>query len=113
MAIKLLPSSFGWFGPRTKTPPTQEAGTGGTAVYGGYVETKEKDPRLIGEARYLTFSDIMTNVSIVAASVRWYLDLVAKVGWRVEPASGKAARASGRANEIDRKSTRLNSSHER
>lgn len=67
-------------------PPTEAVGVGGTAIYGGHIATTEKDARLTGRQRYETFSNILTNVSIVAAGIRYFLNLVAKAGWRVEPA---------------------------
>lgn len=76
-------------------PPTQTIGVGGTAIYGGHIQPIEKDARLTGRTRYTTFSDILVNVSIVAAGVRYFLNLVAKAGWRVEPAD-----ESPRAKEL-------------
>lgn len=76
---------------RVKVAPTDTAGVAGTAVYGGYVETNEKKPELVGQNKWKTFSDILLNVSIVASGVRYYLNLVSKPAWRAEPAekSGK------------------------
>lgn len=77
----------GWGGvtpPRVS--PMKEAGTSGTAVFGGYVEVKERNPKLIGESRYVTFSDMLANVSIIAAGIRYFTNLVSRPGWKVEPA---------------------------
>lgn len=68
-----------------KATPTKTLGFGGTAVYGGYIQSNERNPDLIAPKRYLTYSDILANSSIVAAGTRYFLNLVAKAGWRVEP----------------------------
>lgn len=66
--------------------PTSTAGTGGTVIYDGYIQDNEKDQKLKGQQRYLTYSEILANVSIVAASTRYFLNLVAKPSWKVEAA---------------------------
>ncbi len=76
---------------RKSTPPTDTAGVSGTALFGGFVERREESSQLVGNfERYKTFSDLLTNVSIVAASVRFFLNLVSKAGWKVEPADDSA-----------------------
>ena len=60
----------GWIGPRKKVGPTQTVGGGGTTIWGGYIESREKDSRLQGEKRYVTYSDLLSNVSIVACLSR-------------------------------------------
>ena len=64
--------------------PLDEAGVGGTAVYGGFIEEKEKDATVKGTRKYQTYSDLIANVTIVAAAVRFYLNLIAKAEWKVE-----------------------------
>ena len=75
----------------TKAAPFQSVGAPGTAVYGGYVLQKEKDQSLQGSERYRTYSEMLSNVSIVAAGVRYFANLVAKAEWTVEPADESAA----------------------
>jgi len=70
---------------RRKYPPTVTAGAPGTAIIGGYVEEKERDSALQGRKKYETYSNMLANVSIVAAGVRYFLNLVAKPGWKFEP----------------------------
>lgn len=82
-------SAFGRFfaGLRRTVPPTAAGGTTGTAIYGGYIERKERNPALeTTRERYRIFSDIVVNVSIVSAGLRYFLNLVGKAGWKVEPA---------------------------
>ena len=78
---------------RKKPSPTETLGTGGTAVFGGYPETGERNPKLTGVERYRTYSNLLANTSIVAASVRYFLNLVAKAEWKLEPADESAEAA--------------------
>lgn len=75
---------------RKNPSPTETMGTGGTAVFGGYVDESERNPKLTGRQKYITYSDILANTSIVAASVRYALNLTAKANWTVEPADDSA-----------------------
>ena len=63
-----------------------EMGVGGTTVFGGFLQTEEKNARLTGVEKYRTFSDILANINIVAAGTRYFLNLVSKASWRVNPA---------------------------
>jgi len=71
---------------RTAANPRKTVGVGGTAVYGGYIQTKEKNSDLVGQKRYTTYSNILANTSIAAAGTRFFLNLVAKAKWTFEPA---------------------------
>lgn len=70
----------------TRPQPGQVIGSGGTAVYGGYIQEYERDPRLVGRSKYRTYSDILANVSVVAAGTRFFLNMVGKATWKVEAA---------------------------
>jgi hypothetical protein len=84
-AVGAVMSSLGGSTPR-RVSPFEEAGASGTAVVGGYVETKERNSKLTGESRYVTFSDMLANVSIIAAGIRYFANLVSRPSWKVEPA---------------------------
>lgn len=71
---------------RVRVAPTKTVGAPGTAIYGGYIQEIEKNPKLAGREKYRTYSDILANTAIVAAGVRYFLNLAAKATWRVEPA---------------------------
>lgn len=79
-----LPRMFTQMLPRTR--PYQEMGVSGTPVYAGYTLTAEKSSKLIGQERYRTFAELLTNTSIIAAGVRYFLNIIAKPTWSVEPA---------------------------
>ena len=72
---------FGLGGKPPRLAPMKEMGVSGTAVYGGYVQSNEINPALTGQNKYRTFSDIMANTSIVAAGIRYFMELVAKSEW--------------------------------
>lgn len=71
---------------KKKASAFEELGVGGTAIYGGYVSAGERNNQLVGANRWTTAADIMTNMSIVAAGLRYFLNLCARPQWRVEPA---------------------------
>lgn len=68
-----------------KAKPFASMGAFGTAIYGGYIVEAERDARLSGLEKYRTYSNILANTAIVAAGVRYFLNLVGKANWRVEP----------------------------
>lgn len=72
--------------------PYSEIGVSGTAVFGGYIITKERSARLTGSERYRTASDILANVSIVSAGLRYFLNLLAKPEWTIDRDDGDQAK---------------------
>lgn len=87
--------------PRRVTP-TDTLGAPGVAVYGGYLVRPEKSSELTGTKRYETFSEILANTSIAAAGIRYFLNILAKARWSLDPAddSPEAARLAELAEEI-------------
>lgn len=71
---------------RSKASPMKPAGTSGTAIYGGFVISGETSSKLQGTERYKTYSELLANVSIIAAGTRAFQQLVSKAGWKFEPA---------------------------
>lgn len=70
---------------RRRTAPSTAQGVGGAVTYNGFLVTNEANSRMTGQERYKEFSRILANVSIVATGVRFFLNLVSKAGWKVEP----------------------------
>lgn len=99
-ATSPLGSLLGFFR-RPRVGPTQTAGTGGTQVVGGYIVSVEKDSSLLGLKKYERFADILTNVSIVGAAVRNFLNLVSSVRWKYEPADGSGAQGEEIALQVE------------
>lgn len=81
--------------------PTREMGTGGTAVFGGFVQVKDKSSKWYGQERYNLTSEILSNVSIVAASVRHFLNLISNPSWKVVPASDSDPEAIRLAETVE------------
>ena len=71
---------------RRRFSPTETLGAPGTAIFGGFVIDREKEPRLHGVQRYRTFSEILANCTIAAAGVRYFINLIAKADWQFVPA---------------------------
>ena len=88
-AVRPLESNFGaLLGGRrqTRVNPTDTLGSPGTAIYGGYVVENEKDSTLTDRERYKTFSEALANTAVVAAGVRYFLNLAAGATWTFEAA---------------------------
>ena len=65
-----------------RVKPTETLGVPGTAIYGGYVVERERSTDLAShDARYRTYADILANTSIVAAGVRYFVNLVGGAAW--------------------------------
>lgn len=88
---------------RRRVSPTETVGAPGTAIYGGYVQENEKNSKLTGREKYRTYSNILANVSIVAAGTRYFLNLVARADWNVEasdPDNPESVKFAERLEEI-------------
>lgn len=89
---------------RAGVRPMRTSGVGGTVVSGGFVVSKERNSDLTGDVRYRKFSEMLVNVAIVSAAVRYFLSLIAKADWDVIPAGEKrkpTRRAEQAAQFID------------
>lgn len=76
--------------PISESETRRVVGHTGTAIYGGFIVEKEKNARLTGQQKYVTYSEMLANTAILAAGVRFFLNLIAKAEWRVEPAKDQA-----------------------
>jgi hypothetical protein len=82
MPFPSLPRLFNAILPRLS--PYKDMGVAGTPVYAGYILSPERSSKLIGQEKYRTFADIMANTSIVAAGMRYFLNIVARPAWSCE-----------------------------
>jgi hypothetical protein len=82
--------------------PTQRSGVSGVAVRGGYIEDVETNPKLRGERKFRTYSELLSNVAIIGASVRYLLNLIGKAQWTVVPNPDGGARADDVAETVDK-----------
>jgi hypothetical protein len=69
-----------------RVDPEKYKSEASTAIYAGYIVHGEKNTDLVGQQKYTTYSDNVCNVTIIGASVAYFLALVAKANWRAEPA---------------------------
>ena len=81
----ILDSIFANFRGKKKASPTKTVGAPGVSVFGGYIQSNEKNAALNGTTKYTTYSEILANTSIVAAGTRYFLNLAAKAEWQLEP----------------------------
>lgn len=72
--------------PTERFSPFRELGTAGVAVFGGRPVNRERSSALTGRQRWITYSELVANTSIVAASVRYFLNIVSSAKWTVKPA---------------------------
>lgn len=75
---------------RSSVQPMRAQGVSGVAVIAGYPQTKETNAAMMGSTRWATAADLLVNISIIAASVRYTLNLIARPAWRFEPADDSA-----------------------
>lgn len=82
--------------------PTESVGSLGTAIYAGNIVGIEKDPRLNGVEKYRTFGEILANVTIVSAGVRFFLNMVAKAKWKAQAPEGSGAKGEELATRVQK-----------
>lgn len=83
------------FGPIDKpsggrTSPYAPRGVPGFVAYGGYLSNPEENWRVAGQQRWIMASEILANISIVAASLRYMLNLVSRPVWKAVPPNDTA-----------------------
>lgn len=91
-------------GDRSQGRPFTQQGRPGTPIYNGYLVSTERNPDLLGSRKWKTYTDIISNVAIVATGVRYFLNLTAKGDWEFEPPRGMESddEAKRYADEITR-----------
>lgn len=77
---------------KKKAPSPKQAGafgvngTHGYVVNSGHLTSQDTNAALQGNQKWKTYDDLAANVSIVAASIRAFLNLIARTEWTVNPA---------------------------
>lgn len=74
--------------PIPKPRPMVEMGVSGVTTIGGRKGRPvdyEKSPEWMGKRKYKTAQDIAINISIVAAGIHYFLNLIAHASWAVKP----------------------------
>lgn len=77
-----------------------EMGVSGTAIHGGYVQTIEQHPKLARGTRYRTAADMLANIGIISAGMRFFQNLLAKPTWTFSPAVDQDGETSDEAKEL-------------
>lgn len=75
---------------RDTAKPFKEQGVAGYVVMGGVIQSPETNHQLIGPQRYRTAADLISNISIIAASLRYSLNLMARPAWKCDPPNDTA-----------------------
>lgn len=78
--------------PGQSASPMRTLGTGGTAVYGGYISERETNADLVGVAKWKTYANFTLNLPIVGASIRFWDALLGLSEWDYEPTPEAAGR---------------------
>lgn len=77
---------YGGFTPAiAPPPPTQPAGADGVPIYGGFVVSGERDPRLTGSQKWVTYSNAELNIAIIASAINVWTQLAGSAKWTCEP----------------------------
>jgi hypothetical protein len=79
----------GIFGAGTKRPtvsPFSEAGVSGAQIVNGYIVDREKNIKLTYLQRSTRYEEIMSNIAVVGAGVRYFTALASSAVWSVEAA---------------------------
>lgn len=89
----MLEGARAWLAKRIS--PYSEAGVGGAVVTGGWLQHQDWKPGATGPLRWRNAHELLTDISIIAASLRFFLNLTARPAWKCDPPSDKAeARAA-------------------
>lgn len=75
---------------KTMGSTRRSIGSSGVVISNGYIADNERNSTVAGENKWKTYSDILANVSIVAAGTRHFLNLISRAQWRVEPSDNSA-----------------------
>lgn len=84
-----------------RVTPMREQGVSGTAVWGGYPQQREKSADWVGRQKYITSTEMASNISIVAAGIHYFLNLISQPAWTVRPSSDEDPEAIELAEWLD------------
>lgn len=91
-----------WGTPPLPLPePFKEQGSSGTAVWGGYIQVKDTNPKWVGPEKYRTAAEIVVNTSVVAAGVHYFLNLISHPKWHAQPRDPDSLEAKDAADFVN------------
>lgn len=82
--------------------PFGEQGSGGTAIWSGRPQNKESSPKWNGPERFRTSAELAVNVSVVAAGVHYFLNLISHPKWIAQPSDPKSQAAIEMADFVNK-----------
>jgi hypothetical protein len=86
---------------RSSSSPTEPSGSIGDVVDdAGYAISVERSGQLTGRAKFLKYSELLTNTTIIATGVRYFLLLLSSPQWTVEPAMDEDGEPLPGAKEV-------------
>ena len=91
----------------TDNQATATVGASGSVLTDGYLVHDENNSRLVNGRQYKTYSDLLANISIVSAGVRYFLNLVSKAQWKVMPSDPENEEAVRFSKLIAKQMTRM------
>jgi hypothetical protein len=65
--------------------PTKPVGVSGQVFYGGYHQSNERNPEMLGAAKWAFFEDAKRNVAAIGLGMRVHLTLAGTPDWNIEP----------------------------
>lgn len=74
-----------------RVPPAQSQGVSGVVLSGGKVISVERDTNLTGAQRFKTLDELIINMIIVGAAIRYANGLIGRAEWEVEDADDSTA----------------------
>jgi hypothetical protein len=81
--VNLNPFTF--FGAKKTASAFKEAGVSGNYIYSGWLQDRERNPKLSYLQRSTEYENLIANIAIVGAGIRYMTDLCASAEWSVKP----------------------------
>jgi len=85
MATTQIVDRYGFAIKRDPVKAFKEQGVSNVISYGGFLATAEQNRKLQGQEKFKTYNDIVSNCSIVAASIRFYTNVLTNSTWKANP----------------------------
>jgi hypothetical protein len=86
---------------RSSSSLTEPSGSIGDVVDdAGYAISVERSPQLTGRNKFLKYSELLTNTTIIATGVRYFLLLLSSSQWTAEPAKNEDGEPLPGAKEV-------------
>lgn len=90
----------GFSGSRSASPTETSGSIGDVVDDSGYVISTERSPQLQGRQKYIRYSELLANTTIIATGVRYFLLLLSAPEWTVRPATDEDGEPLPGAEEV-------------